>query len=136
MRAEGFRISRRQSVAGLSVLGLGGLLIPPAYAQRKRTETTGVGTSAVRPTDEDIFTFALNLEYMEAEFYLRATTGRGISDSDAGPDAGQVVGGGKANFSNVACPYHASLGRKSIRRGRCASSCRSRPPELPTSRRA
>jgi hypothetical protein len=48
--------------------------------------------------DEDIFQFALNLEYMEAEFYLRATTGKGISDADAGSDAGRVVGGHEAKF--------------------------------------
>jgi len=100
---DGFRISRRQSLAGLSVAGLSGLLLPSAYAQKKR-ETTGVGIgpkgSAIE--DEDIFTFALNLEYMEAEFYLRATTGKGISDADAGADAGRVVGGHEAQFKEKA----------------------------------
>src|SRR5687768_5793428 len=33
MKAEHFRISRRHSIAGLSVLGLGGLLLPAAHAQ-------------------------------------------------------------------------------------------------------
>jgi hypothetical protein len=103
MNTEGFRISRRQSVAGLSVLGLAGLLMPAAHAQKSR-ETTGVGIdpkpAAIK--DEDIFTFALNLEYMEAEFYLRATTGKGISDADAGSDAGRVVGGHEAQFKEKA----------------------------------
>jgi hypothetical protein len=99
MNAERLRISRRQSVAGLSVAGLAGLLVPSAYAQQKR-ETTGVGVSpkAAAIDDEDIFTFALNLEYMEAEFYLRALTGKGIDDADAGADAGRVAGGHEAQF--------------------------------------
>jgi hypothetical protein len=100
MNAHTFRISRRQSVAGLSVLGLSGLFMPAAHAQaqqKRRTETTGVGVGPV-PKDEDIFTFALNLEYMEAEFYLRATTGKGIDDADVGSDAGRVVGGHQAHF--------------------------------------
>ncbi|MCK1714644.1 MULTISPECIES: ferritin-like domain-containing protein [unclassified Bradyrhizobium] len=97
------KFSRRQSLAGLSFLGLSGLLLPPAYAQKKSHQTTGVGLSdkpAIR--DEDIFTFALNLEYMEAEFYLRATTGKGIADADAGSDAASVIGGHEAKFENKA----------------------------------
>lgn len=90
------------SVAGLSVLGLSGLLLPAAYAQHKaqpkHQETTGVGVHTREVKDEDIFQFALNLEYMEAEFYLRATTGNGIDDSDAGSDAARVVGGHEAKF--------------------------------------
>jgi Ferritin-like domain len=52
---------------------------------------------AASPTDikdEDIFQFALNLEYMEAEYYLRGTLGRGLDASDIGADPGKVVGGG------------------------------------------
>ncbi|MCC6889373.1 MAG: ferritin-like domain-containing protein [Hyphomicrobiales bacterium] len=102
MNAERFRFSRRQSVVGLSALGLGSLFIPSAYAQdRKQGGTTGVGAGpeAAPIRDEDIFTFALNLEYMETEFYMRALTGKGISDSDAGSDAGRVTGGHQAKFA-------------------------------------
>lgn len=106
MRADRLGISRRQSIAGLSVVGLSALLVPTAHAQQKKRESAGVGVddkpaaSAIK--DEDIFTFALNLEYMEAEFYLRATTGKGISDADAGSDPGRVVGGHQANFKEKA----------------------------------
>jgi hypothetical protein len=51
-------------------------------------------------TDEDIFRFALNLEYMEAEYYLRGTTGNGISADDAGADPGEVVGGKQVPFEH------------------------------------
>ncbi|MDK1385470.1 ferritin-like domain-containing protein [Sinorhizobium sp. 8-89] len=52
--------------------------------------------------DEDIFQFALNLEYMEAEYYLRGTTGKGIDDSDAGAEAGPVTGGSQVSFDTPA----------------------------------
>jgi len=52
--------------------------------------------------DEDIFQFALNLEYMEAEYYLRATTGKGIESADTGPTAGEVKGGRKVSFQSKA----------------------------------
>ncbi len=44
-------------------------------------------------TDEDIFNFALNLESLETEYYLRGTTGKGMSDADAGNSPGAVMGG-------------------------------------------
>src|SRR5688572_9173825 len=53
-------------------------------------------------TDEDIFRFALNLEYMEAEYYLRGTTGKGIDESDAGSKPGEVVGGKQVTFDTPA----------------------------------
>ncbi|MBZ9884384.1 ferritin-like domain-containing protein [Mesorhizobium sp. CA10] len=73
------------------------------------TLASATGVAPVSPAfaqddikDEDIFRFALNLEYMEAEYYLRGTTGKGIDDSDAGSKPGDVVGGKKVPFETPA----------------------------------
>jgi hypothetical protein len=53
--------------------------------------TGGVDLAAQGLTDVDILNFALNLEYLEAEFYYVATTGRRIADAGIG-----ITGPGRA----------------------------------------
>jgi hypothetical protein len=89
-------LSRRQSLGTLVSLSAAAALSTQLPANRAQAQDTP------RIRDEDIFQFALNLEYLETEYYLRALTGTGLNGTDAGPDADRVTGGEKVPFQTKA----------------------------------
>jgi hypothetical protein len=66
--------------------------------------------AAGTPSDADILNFALNLEYLEAEYYLRATNGTGLPDADIHGvgSTGSVTGGSYVPFQTPAIHQYAT----------------------------
>jgi len=65
------------AAASTAVIGCGGSSSTPT--------PTPTSTSGPAYTDEDLLNYALNLEYLEAQFYLYAATGSGLQASDTTP---------------------------------------------------
>jgi hypothetical protein len=101
-------VSRRKFLAGIgSGAGAAAALTIAAGCGGSSSKTTTPTPPSSTITDTDILNFALNLEYLEAEFYLRATTGSGLSDTDAGSGAGTVTGGAMVPFKTAAIQQYA-----------------------------
>jgi hypothetical protein len=103
-------LSRRNFLAALgSSAGAAAALTVTGCGSSKASTVTTPPTPTPVPqiTDLDIFNFALNLEYLEAEYYLRATTGAGLSATDAGNKAGTVTGGAMVPFKTTAIQEYA-----------------------------
>ena len=87
--------------AGLSMAALSAM---PAlgFGKDDRSES--------KSTDAEILNFALNLEYLEAEFYQRAVTGIGLASADTSGAGtkGTVAGGGAVPFTSSAIAQYAA----------------------------
>lgn len=101
-------LSRRLFLAGLGSSAAAAAAFGVAGCSSSgHMSTTPTPTPTPGVTDVDILNFALNLEYLEAEFYLRAATGMGLSDADAGSGAGTVTGGVQVPFKTAAIQQYA-----------------------------
>jgi hypothetical protein len=71
--------------------------------------STSAQAQAAAPTDQDVLNFALNLEYLEAQFYFFAVFGQGLPQSILGGTGtqGAVKGGRKVNFTDRAVELYA-----------------------------
>jgi hypothetical protein len=103
-------VDRRKlfAMAGIAGVGAATMLASSAPAFASGTKTL-VGEDTGPVDDPAILNFALNLEYLEAEFYLRAYTGTGLPSSMVGGTGtpGAVTGGKKVPFKNKAVAAYA-----------------------------
>ena len=93
-------MKRRRFITSLAATGAAVSLAGMAGCSENASITTT--TAATPPGVTDVLNFALNLEYLEASFYLYVTTGSGLAAADMGSNPGTVTGGAKVAFVN---PY-------------------------------
>ena len=101
------RRSRRRFLTQTGLAGLGALTLSQLSGFNSVAEAAQGQNLDI--TDINILNFALNTEYLEAEYYLRAAFGRGLADSDvtgSGP-LGPVIGGRPVQFQSEVIRQYA-----------------------------
>jgi hypothetical protein len=107
MNGKTMLLDRRRALQGMAAIGAGAML--PVARQATAVSAARQATPASAAlTDEAIMTFVLNLEYLEAEYYLRGTTGDGIGPDDIGANPGEVTGGSQVPFETPAFAQFAA----------------------------
>lgn len=93
---------RRRFLKSAGLAGLGVVGASAVTGMDRAVATNG-------PSDAAILNFALNLEYLEAEYYLQAVYGDGLPDSltTGVGDRGPVIGGRKVQFKTPAIRQYA-----------------------------
>ncbi|MDQ3104251.1 MAG: ferritin-like domain-containing protein [Actinomycetota bacterium] len=93
---------RRRFLKSAGLAGLGVVGASAVTGMDRAVATNG-------PSDAAILNFALNLEYLEAEFYLQAVYGDGLPDSltTGVGDRGPVIGGRQVKFDTPAVRQYA-----------------------------
>ena len=90
----------------ISTLGLAGAAVGVGAMSGCSSDGPLATLPGTTPSVLDVLNFALNLEYLEATFYLYVTTGSGLPTADMGTSPGAVSGGAKVTFVN---PVVASI---------------------------
>jgi hypothetical protein len=96
---ENSKCTRRGALKILG--GIGATALLPGCASLGSAASTAAGQlGLIDITDEDIFNFALNLETLETEYYMRGTMGHGLEAADRGSNPGSVTGGRTVPWQN------------------------------------
>ncbi len=104
-RSAASEVDRRKLFTMLGVAGAGAA----AATVLGGSAANAAPADAASDLDAAVLNFALNLEYLEAEFYLRAVTGEGLDSKDTTGTGrhGGVSGGHKVHFKSKTIEKYA-----------------------------